>query len=1038
MSGEDEARPAAPAEDLLPPTLSPKLPPAPQTPVPPADARRSRPRLETPRGTVLHTLAGHVTADYSQLRATRLQGPLFDLGSEPGWLPEALGLQSEEGESEHPGSAQLRHYLERQGVTTGRQFVAQFEDKHQSFREVISSIWLEESVVEALTTEEWKTIINVDKPPPLDAQHVRQRPDGTTEVYYKHVVPHVPAKKLRTAVHGLCRQARVNVKTAGREDDLDAWLEELDPTMSLVEELSRPLREKLGVVSKSDLTDPTLSELKNIKKLFEERESKDQTQTQHSSLPGSLSGGGARGGRRDGRKRLPPIVGERLKPAPKNDFLRAVMHARGAHMNGSGPSRKLELSGGDCTAQIWRAVSDLNAKEAEQFKPYDGVRCRFSFKVPAEFIVPHTAKQVAAIFDEYDSDESGALEADELSQLLSHLGLKYDEETVKNVLAEELTAATRGNLSKRSFLNWWGVNKVGKYWDLCVEKAEESKLKDGPAALSMEAMASILTQHVPELITSAAHGAHGAHGAGDKEKKKKAEEEEEEVEKEVIEDIHSTLTKLRFRTKEAFVRWWLYDKTSGRSVGELFDNHDADFSRTLDTAEACKLMDDVLPGRHNTDDVARMLEEAGGGPLEDGISRSTFIRWWAKNRAHSGLCTVSNNAEAAWINIDQEGNGTVQLFAQCCKKHHLEGGGYGHVMPTVIKTGLNGVSFEWRGWMKLFSAALLIGGWVMLSSGIFYLCESGLMHEDHQAYVEGLAAFQVKHNVSSDALRELIELVGAAELDQYEDVATAVGTSPWGYNFPDLYTSMSSFAVITTIGYGKVAPQTSGGKAWLIACVFLGIPTTAWALSAFSKAILSWLDRSGKFLCFPLGTIGANEAQLAFEQADKNKNNYLSKSEVAEVSGKFLGVSRGSNGNCLATWCDEDFLESAFSNDGKGNMDSDINPQFSLDDFKHIVQVLHLPYSNVSKEQNREVVALLLLVGWLFIGSTVYWLMEGWSFGDAFYFCVVTLSTVGLGDMAPDSWSAVAFSFIFDLVGLEIFVRHDNMRTQNTGTSSEH
>ena len=83
----------------------------------------------------VHTLAGHVTADYSQLRATRLQGPLFDLGSEPGWLPEALGLQSEEGESEHPGSAQLRHYLERQGVTTGRQFVAQFEDKHQSFRE---------------------------------------------------------------------------------------------------------------------------------------------------------------------------------------------------------------------------------------------------------------------------------------------------------------------------------------------------------------------------------------------------------------------------------------------------------------------------------------------------------------------------------------------------------------------------------------------------------------------------------------------------------------------------------------------------------------------------------------------------------------------------------------------------------------------------------------------------------------------------------------------------------------------------------------
>ena len=91
---------------------------------------------------------------------------------------------------------------------------------------------------------------------------------------------------------------------------------------------------------------------------------------------------------------------------------------------------------------------------------------------------------------------------------------------------------------------------------------------------------------------------------------------------------------------------------------------------------------------------------------------------------------------------------------------------------------------------------------------------------------------------------------------------------------------MGSFAIITTIGYGKVAPETGNGKAWLIVCVFLGIPTTAWALSAFSKAILSWLDNHERFLGIPLGTLGADEAQVAFEQADKNKNNWLSRSEV--------------------------------------------------------------------------------------------------------------------------------------------------------------
>lgn len=95
--------------------------------------------------------------------------------------------------------------------------------------------------------------------------------------------------------------------------------------------------------------------------------------------------------------------------------------------------------------------------------------------------------------------------------------------------------------------------------------------------------------------------------------------------------------------------------------------------------------------------------------------------------------------------------------------------------------------------------------------------------------------------------------------------------------------------------------------------------------------------------------------------------------QVAEASSKLLGVSRGSNGNYLATWCDNDFLQAAFSNDGKGNRDSDTDPQFSLEDFKHIVNALHLPAAKPTKEQNREFVALLLLFGWLLVGSAVYW-----------------------------------------------------------------
>lgn len=167
-----------------------------------------------------------------------------------------------------------------------------------------------------------------------------------------------------------------------------------------------------------------------------------------------------------------------------------------------------------------------------------------------------------------------------------------------------------------------------------------------------------------------------------------------------------------------------------------------------------------------------------------------------------------------------------------------------------------------------------------MSSGIFYLCEADRVDADHRAYREDLQAFQSKYNVSATDLREIVQLLGGTELDQYENFSTAETVGPWGYKFPDLYTSFSSFAIITTIGYGKMAPVSVGGKVWLIICIFLGVPTTAWALSAFSKAILGWLDNHERFLGIPLGTLGANEAQIAFDHADKNRNTHLSRSEV--------------------------------------------------------------------------------------------------------------------------------------------------------------
>lgn len=67
--------------------------------------------------------------------------------------------------------------------------------------------------------------------------------------------------------------------------------------------------------------------------------------------------------------------------------------------------------------------------------------------------------------------------------------------------------------------------------------------------------------------------------------------------------------------------------------------------------------------------------------------------------------------------------------------------------------------------------------------------------------------------------------------------------------------------------------------------------------------------------------------------------------------------------------------------------------------------------------------ALLLLYGaLLLIGTAFYTRVEGWSGLDAVYFCVVTLATVGYGDLAPRTPLGKVFTMVYILIGAGVFV----------------
>ena len=63
------------------------------------------------------------------------------------------------------------------------------------------------------------------------------------------------------------------------------------------------------------------------------------------------------------------------------------------------------------------------------------------------------------------------------------------------------------------------------------------------------------------------------------------------------------------------------------------------------------------------------------------------------------------------------------------------------------------------------------------------------------------------------------------------------------------------------------------------------------------------------------------------------------------------------------------------------------------------------------------IVAALLLSGTIF-----YWSVEDWTLVQALYFSVVTLTTVGYGDLTPTSDFSRIFTIIYIFIGIGVLV----------------
>ncbi|WP_409755180.1 potassium channel family protein [Aestuariivirga sp.] len=55
------------------------------------------------------------------------------------------------------------------------------------------------------------------------------------------------------------------------------------------------------------------------------------------------------------------------------------------------------------------------------------------------------------------------------------------------------------------------------------------------------------------------------------------------------------------------------------------------------------------------------------------------------------------------------------------------------------------------------------------------------------------------------------------------------------------------------------------------------------------------------------------------------------------------------------------------------------------------------------------------------VATLFYWLVEGWSLLDSAYFSVVTIATVGYGDLAPQTTAGKIFTILYIMAGIGLF-----------------
>ncbi|XP_050677308.1 potassium channel subfamily K member 1 isoform X2 [Leptidea sinapis] len=232
----------------------------------------------------------------------------------------------------------------------------------------------------------------------------------------------------------------------------------------------------------------------------------------------------------------------------------------------------------------------------------------------------------------------------------------------------------------------------------------------------------------------------------------------------------------------------------------------------------------------------------------------------------------------------------------------------------------------------------------------------------------------------------------------------------WSFSSAFLY----SLTVITTIGYGHLSPRTAWGKIVTVFYALLGMPLFLLYLSNVGELLASWFKCLYALVCLCRGCPGFTRRRIVqyrtqIESSDPEsiEQPRFPDSYGADVSPPMLTSSFNYLANRrhnLRQSTRADYIRSISLPQSTGYPSEVIHQGWSepaayetddsMSSFSYVTfdaQTVTVPIS----------VCIAFMVGYIMFGSMIFGLWEKWDKLDGAYFCFISLSSIGFGDIVP-------------------------------------